>query len=287
MPGCRTFRLAVALLLTGVIASITACRSVPAPRAGSDDSDATSDASTMIDSRKHGRFLERELRLDDGVLYRYQVFVPSRKAGGEHPPLMLFLHGSGERGSDNRKQIEVGLGPVIRERIDEFPAIVVFPQMHTGSAEPYRFTHTALAMLDRSQDEFGADPKRVLLTGLSMGGYGSYELALMQPDRFAAVVPICGGYDTPRAKDHERIEALGGALTLDEAARKMAHIPFWIFHGALDDAVPPQKSREMNAALKRAGADVRYTEFPQADHNSWDSAYATKELWPWLFAQHR
>ncbi|MGH8080458.1 MAG: prolyl oligopeptidase family serine peptidase [Lysobacter sp.] len=241
----------------------------------------------MTDSRKHGHFVERELRTDTGTLYRYQVFVPSRKAGGEHPALMLFLHGSGERGTDNRKQVEVGLGPVIRERMDKFPAIVVFPQMHGKEQELYRFSHVALAMLDQSQAEFGADPKRVLLTGLSMGGYGSYELALMQPERFAAVVPICGGFDPPKAKEHERIASLGGALSLDEAAHKMAHIPFWIFHGGQDDVVPPQKSREMVAALKRAGAQVHYTEFAEAEHNSWDSAYADAKLWPWLFAQHR
>lgn len=290
MLGCRPFLPVAALLSAMLIASTAACSGTP-PRAPSHPADAppspASSSTAMTDPREHGRFVVRELTLDNGVLHRYQVFVPSRRAGGEQPAIMLFLHGSGERGSDNRKQVEVGLAPVIRKRMDTFPAIVVFPQMHRDQIDADRFARTSLAILDRAQAEFGGDPARVLLTGLSMGGYGSYELALMQPERFAAVVPICGGFDPPKAWDAERIAALGGPLDLDQAARKMAHIPFWIFHGAQDDVVPPRNSRDMVAALKRAGADVRYTEFPDADHDSWDPAYATPELWPWLFAQRR
>lgn len=281
MRRCRPLRFAAALLWSASIALIAACSHAPSPRTPPPESSA------MTDSREHGRFLSRELVLDHGVVHRYQVFVPSLKAGGERPALIVFLHGSGERGDDNRKQVEVGLGPIVRERMDDFPAIVVFPQMHTDQIDADRFAGTALKILDRAQAEFNADPKRIVLTGLSMGGYASYELALMQPDRFAAVVPICGGYDPPKAYDAERIAALGGALDLDAAARKLRGIPFWIFHGAQDDVVPPRYSRDMSAALKRAGADVRYTEFPDADHNSWDPAYATAELWPWVFAQHR
>lgn len=277
MPGCRPLRFVAALSLFGLIALTTACHTAP----------VLSDAAPMIESREHGQFVERSLLLDNGILHRYQVFIPSLKAGGAHPALILFLHGSGERGKDNRKQVEVGLAPVIRERMDEFPAIAVFPQMHIDQVDADRFTRTALSILDRSEDEFGADPKRILLTGVSAGGYASYDIAIMQPERFAAVVPICGGFDPPRVWDRERVDALGGLLTLDDAAAKMAHTRFWIFHGAQDTVVPPQKSREIFAALIRAKADVRYTEFPDANHNAWDPAYATAALWPWLFAQHR
>lgn len=282
MRCCRPLRLAAALPLLLAASLIAGCGPAHSLRP-----DSSTPAASMTDSREHGRFLSRELVLNHGVVHRYQVFVPSRKAGGERPALIVFLHGSGERGDDNREQVEVGLGPVIRERMDEFPAIVVFPQMHDDQVDADRFPATVLAMLDRSEAEFGADPKRILLTGVSMGGYVSYELALMQPDRFAAMVPICGGYDPPKAYDAERIAALGGALSLDDAARKMRGIPFWIFHGADDDVVPPRYSRDMSAGLKRAGADVRYTEFADTGHNAWDQAYATDALWPWLFAQHK
>lgn len=241
----------------------------------------------MTDPRAHGRFVARELRLDDGVLHRYQVFVPARAAAGERPATILFLHGSGERGDDNRTQLETGLGPVVRGRMDSVPAIVVFPQMHGDDAGERRFNRTALTILDRAQAEFDGDPARTCLTGLSMGGFACFDLALMRPERFAAVVPVCGGFKRPQPWDRRRIDELGGLWTLDEAAQRMKGTPFWIFHGGRDDVVPPRRSREMVAALERAGADVRYTEFPEAGHNAWDQAYASQALWAWLLARHR
>lgn len=276
MPPGRPLRLAAALWLGGSLLFGAAC----AP------SSTRPDAASMSDTRTHGQFVSRQLERD-GIVHRYQVFLPSRRAGGERPALIMFLHGSGERGDDNRKQVEVGLGPVVRSRLDEFPAIVVFPQIHSDEADLERFGDTAFAILDAVQAEFGGDPQRVLLTGLSLGGYASFELALMQPGRFAAVVPICGGFDPPEARFVARRKALGGVSSHDEAARKLRGIPFWVFHGAKDDVVSVENSRQMVDALKRAGADVRYTEFPDTGHNAWDPAYATAELWPWLFAQRR
>ncbi len=276
MPHGRPLRLATALLIVGSLVLAAACT----------PSATRPDAAPMSDTRAHGHFVSRQLERD-GIVHRYQVFLPSRRAGGERPALIMFLHGSGERGDDNRKQVEVGLGPVVRSRLDEFPAIVVFPQMHTDQADLERFGDTAFAILDAVQAEFDGDPQRVLLTGLSLGGYASFELALMQPERFAAVVPICGGFDPPEAQFVARRKALGGVSSHDEAAQKLRGIPFWVFHGAKDDVVSVENSRQMVAALKRAGAEVRYTEFPEAKHNSWDPAYATAALWPWLFAQRR
>lgn len=285
MPGRRSPRTAIALLLSFALLALAGCLSTT-PRPVADAAHARSD-SAMTDPRTHGRFVDRELRLADGALHRYQVFVPSRAAGGETPPLILFVHGSGERGDDNRRQTEVGLGAAIRKRMDTFPAIVAFPQMHGDRADADRFNRTALAVLDRVQAEFGGDPARTYMTGLSMGGFASFDLALMQPQRFAAVVPVCGGYNVPKAWDRERVEQLGGLWDADQAAQRMKGAPFWIFHGGKDDVVPPQRSREMVAALERAGASVRYTEFPDANHNSWDAAYGSAELWDWLFAQRR
>jgi predicted peptidase len=122
-----------------------------------------------------------------------------------------------------------------------------------------------------------------------MGGYGTWELALMEPQRFAALVPICGALLPPR---EERLNLFVTPLAGEPdpyatLARRLRHLPMWLFHGAKDDVVPPDDDRRIYAALQSAGADVRYTEFPDANHNSWDAAYATPELWPWLFAQRR
>jgi len=286
MPGRRSFRAVSALLFSFALLALAACHHAQ-PRSDAAAAAHAPASSAMTDPRAHGRFVSRELLLPDGVVHRYQVFVPARAAGGEKPPLILFVHGSGERGDDNRKQVEVGLAPAIRERLDRFPAIVAFPQMHRDKADQQRFNRTALAILDAVQAEFGGDPARTYMTGLSMGGFASFDLALMQPQRFAAVVPVCGGFDLPKVMQRERVDQLGGLWSLDAAAQRMKGQPFWIFHGAQDDVVPPQRSREMVAALKRAGADVRYTEFPDADHNAWDAAYGSEALWTWLFAQRR
>ncbi len=246
-----------ALCLAISVLAASACRTLPsAPASQPAPTPApvapSATATAMTDPRAHGRFLERELRLQDGATHRYQVFVPSRRAGGERPPLIVFLHGSGERGDDNHRQVEVGLGPVVRRRADAFPAIVVFPQMHAAPADAEGFHRVVLAMLDRSQAEFGADPQRIYLTGLSLGGFQSYELAMLQPHRFAAIVPVCGGYEAERIA---RIEGLRerSALSLDQAFAPLARQPIWIFHGARDDIVPPRHSRDIAAALRRAG----------------------------------
>lgn len=233
--------------------------------------------------------MKREIAVA-GVNHRYQVFVPTQRIGGEHPPAILFLHGSGERGSDGEKQIAAGLGPHVRAHADDFPAIVVFPQSPDGMTwtqdAPKKM---ALAALDAAMREFGGDPDRIYLTGLSLGGYGTWALGLEHKRRFAALVPVCGGV-TPLYDEHQQlIEAgLGKPGPYDVVARELGDMPVWIFHGAKDTTVLPADSRGMAAALKSIGAvDARYTEFPDADHNSWDPAYATPELWSWLFAQKR
>src|SRR5690606_20593485 len=143
-----------------------------------------------------GTFVEREIVLE-GRPHRYQVFVPARAATPGKAPVVLFLHGSGERGDDNRSQLEVGLGPRVRAEAARFPAIVVFPQAPEG-AEWNQLAEVVTAQLEAATREFGGDPDRTYLTGLSMGGYGAWDLALRQPGRFAALVPVCGGLLPPR-----------------------------------------------------------------------------------------
>jgi predicted peptidase len=233
-----------------------------------------------------GAFVERTL-VFDGDAHRYKVFVPTASAGGAHPPVILFLHGTGERGSDGAKPTLVGLGPHVRAHAADFPAIVVFPQAPDGRDWNGPAADLAFATLEQATTEFGGDRKRTYLTGLSMGGYGTWELALLQPRRFAALVPICGALLPPRDERDLFVTPVAGAddpyATL---ATQLRHLPIWIFHGAKDDLVPPRDDRLTYAALKAAGADVHYTEFPDANHNAWDPAYATSELWAWLFAQH-
>src|SRR5690606_21984124 len=143
----------------------------------------------------------------------------------------------------------------------------------------------AFAQLDAATRELGGDPDRTYLTGLSMGGYGVWDYALRQSYRFAALVPVCGGLVHPRRPSMAVTGLDGEADPYAATAQRLRDKPIWIFHGAKDDLVPTEYSRRLEAEFKTAGArDARYTEFADANHNSWDPAYATPELWTWLFA---
>ena len=242
-----------------------------------------------LPQRAEGAFVERTLRLD-GVERRYQVFVPSSAAGGRHPPVVVFLHGSGERGDDGLKPTLVGVGPYLRAHRDDFPAIVVFPQAPAGTEWSGNLPLVE-ATLDAALRDFRGDPRRVSVTGLSMGGYGVWDIALREPGRFAALAPVCGAVHPPRLQRPTlRVTAVDGDSDPYAAiAARLRDMPVWIFHGGKDDTVPPADDRKLIAAFRAAGAkDARYTEFPDANHNSWDPAYAqTPGFWDWLLAQSR
>jgi predicted peptidase len=246
-------------------------------------------ACASVPQRVSGAFVQRTISVG-GRDHRYQVFVPATAAGGRTPPVIVFLHGSGERGDDGAKPTQVGIGPYIRAHQDRFPAIVVFPQAPEGS-EWSANTDLVFATLDAATAEFHGDRARTYLTGLSMGGYGVWDVALRAPRRFAALAPVCGAVRQPR----EERDTLFVAAVANEAdpysaiARTLRDVPTWIFHGAKDDLVPPADDRLLIAAFRAAGApDARYTEFPDANHNSWDPAYSqTPGFWTWLFAQRR
>ena len=237
--------------------------------------------------RSRGAFVERSVDID-GTPHRYQVFVPATHAAGRSPAVLLFLHGSGERGSDGDKQTRVGIGPYLRAHMDDFPAIVVMPQA-PDDTEWSDNLPLALGTLDAATRELNGDAARTYLSGMSMGGYGTWELALHAPQRFAALVPVCAGLVHPRRPSMSVRAVAGVDDPYAAAAARLKHIPIWQFHGAKDDVVVPEYSRRMDTALKAAGAvEARYTEFPDANHNSWDPAYShTPELWTWLFAQRR
>jgi predicted peptidase len=234
-------------------------------------------------------FLDRTVAIS-GTTYRYQVFVPNNWTKKQKWPVILFLHGYGERGETGLPQTDEGIGHAIRLSKDPVPFIVVMPQCLAGThlwAED-AMEAQALAALEQSIKEFNGDRDRVYLTGLSMGGFATWDLAAKYPGKFAAYVPICGGVRGP--KDYPQI---GGSLGRDpkvadpyaETAKRIAKTPVWIFHGGADDTVPVEESRKMAEALKAAGANYKYTEYPGVGHNSWDKAYAEPELVPWLLGQ--
>jgi predicted peptidase len=231
-------------------------------------------------------FLNRTV-IADGVVYKYQVFVPSNWSKKVKWPVILFLHGYGEEGDDGLVQTEVGLATAIRNHVDRFPFVVTFPQCRKQDwwTSPAMETQ-ALKALDQTLKEFKGDPQRVYLTGLSMGGYGTWALGSQNPGRFAALVPICGGirlppgHDIPNASDTD-----DSTDPYTAVARKIGKTPVWVFHGDADDRVPVTESRQMVEALKAAGGNVRYTEYPDVKHDSWNKAYDEPELFPWLLAQ--
>jgi predicted peptidase len=238
-------------------------------------------------STKDTGFLNRTLT-HGGKTYRYVVYVPAHEKS-RPLPIALFLHGAGERGDDGLRQTAVGIGSAIRWAPERFPMIVVMPQAPADTQWLGDSATAAMMALDAATREFGGDPARTYLTGLSLGGYGTWHLAMEHPDRFAALVPICGGILKPETANSVR----QSPLTLGESdpyavtAQRVRAIPTWIFHGADDKLIPSSESTRMHAELQKLGANVRYTEFPGVGHNAWDPAYGKPELWTWLLAQRR
>lgn len=212
-------------------------------------------------------FLSRSYQDDEGVEQRYTVFVPAQYDADESWPAIFFMHGAGERGTDNHLQLEVGLGPVVKRQADTFPAIVFFPQARFDWSQDRPDLPRALSEFAQVEQAFSIDPTRVYVTGISMGGHGTWDAVQLCPDRFAAAVPVCGFFDN-------RIEPF-------------LELPSWFFHGAQDSVVPVRHSRTAVEAIRNAGGDVQYTEFPDVEHDSWIPTYDTPELYPWLFAQRR
>lgn len=198
----------------------------------------------------------------------FRIYVPAGLP--PEPPIVLFLHGAGEGGRDGLAQTTVGLGAAIVKYPDRFPLVAVFPQ--SPPRNPWRgpIVEHALGALEATIEELDCDRDRVYLTGISMGGYGTWHIATAQPERFAAIVPICGGAEKP-------------IIT----AERLANVPTWVFHGDRDQIIPVDESREVVQAMRARGSDVRYTEYKGVQHNSWDPAYAEPELMRWLLAQKR
>jgi len=238
--------------------------------------------------RRETGFLDRTVTINNHA-YKYQVYVPDNWSPNQKWPVILFLHGAVERGSDGLLQTQVGIATAIRKDRSRFRVLVVMPQCPIGHWWPEPpMQRIALEALAASTEEFKGDPKRTYLTGISMGGYGSWYLASTHPGKFAAVVPICGGI-VPPANVLEAQPLLArdtypeNTKSYAEVAKRIGKTPVWIFHGDADNAVPVENSRRLYEALKAAGDDVRYTEYPGVGHDeAWERAYVNPELMSWL-----
>lgn len=220
----------------------------------------------------------------------YRLLLPENYDASKKYPLVFFLHGAGERGNDNEKQLVHGAKLFLKEEVRrDYPAIVVFPQcpqnsfwsnvdfrMENGKrvfgfkaqGEPTIAMKLAQELLYSILREYPVNKKKVYAGGLSMGGMGTFEIVRRNPKLFAAAFPICGGGEP-------------------STASVMKKIKWWVFHGGKDDVVPPGLSEKMVDALKAAKASVKFTLYPDANHNSWDPAFAEPELLPWLFKQKK
>lgn len=216
------------------------------------------------------KLLERTI--SKTVQLRYLLYLPQdyQADPGQHWPLILFLHGAGERGDDLNRVKQHGL-PHIAEHRSDLPYIIIAPQCPLDS-EWSMETDGLHALLEEITTSYAVDQSRIYLTGLSMGGRGSWLLATLYPNLFAALVPVCG-----RRPD---------LLRLTDNITRLKHLPVWVFHGAQDEIVPLAESEVMVEALKAAGGDVRLTIYPDAGHDSWTQAYADPDLYTWLL-QHR
>ena len=240
-------------------------------------------------------FLDRAVNTN-GHVYRYQVYVPVDYTPKTAWPVIVSLHGNGRQGTDGIRQTGTDFAIRIRENGPPFPALVVFPQAQPGTRWFYpEMEALIMAELRQTISDFRVDTTRLYLQGYSMGGTGSYRLALHQPNTFAAMVVVAGrvedgpNYTAGEIEIDRRANSfLAAADPFSALADRIKHLPIWVFHGDADTTVNVAQSRQLVAALKRAGVQVRYTEYAGVDHLLVTSkAYADTALFKWLFAQHR
>ncbi|MEM3712203.1 MAG: prolyl oligopeptidase family serine peptidase [Thermoproteota archaeon] len=207
------------------------------------------------------------------ISIKYLLYLPEDYAKKPKVkwPTILFLHGIGERGDNLELVKKLGIPKILEEK-PNFPFIVISPQCPSNSMWPMMVEELRYLLLDALK-RYRIDEMRVYLTGLSMGGFGTWHLASTYPDLFAAIVPICGGM-FPDEKFQERIRAL-------------KNIPIWIFHGAKDEIVPVENSKRLYDAIKKIGGKVRLTIYPDLGHDSWTVTYNNPRLYKWLLKQRK
>ncbi len=218
----------------------------------------------------------------DRLLYRQ--LAPQQLEDGQKYPLILFLHGAGERGHDNQAQLKHGIREFVARR-DRYPCFVLVPQCphetawvavnwcsdeHRMPEQPSPTMALCKGLLDHALATLPIDPDRVYVTGISMGGYGTFDAATRWPELFAAAAPICGGGDNS-----------------GEAINRLKTVPLWIVHGDADRIIPVERSRRMVRALKEAQGSLKYRELPGVGHDSWTETYRDEAFYEWLFGQRR
>jgi len=229
-------------------------------------------------------FLNRRIELH-GVSYRFQVYLPEEWRRDDHKlwPIILFLHGRGERGSEGMWQTQIGLPEAVRDHPERWPFVIVLPQCpQTDYWTDPEMMAMAMATLDRETEEFHGDPEHSYLSGLSLGGYGAWELARLYPHRWAAIAIAAGGIFWSYAPERwEEVKTLPA-----EYAHAIGRTPVWLFHGSDDPVVPPRESELMFEALKAAGGHVRLWIYQGLHHDCWVRAYDEPELPRWLLSHH-
>jgi predicted peptidase len=235
----------------------------------------------------NGQFEKKSFMVSEGKVLPYQILYPKNYKTNKKYPLLVVLHGAGERGDDNEAQMKYGKNVFLDSlnRIN-YPAIVIFPQCPKDSywssvkidrssvptsfifdySAPINWPLQAVVDLVSSMKH---DKKRTYIMGLSMGGMGTMEAISRNPKMFAAAVPICGGAD------------------LSYVAKYAKKVPLWVHHGDVDIVVPVRHSRELVQAVKEQGVDVRYSEYPKVNHNSWDNAFRQPDLVSWIFSHRK
>lgn len=231
-------------------------------------------------------FVEKSVAVE-GEVHRYVVYVPPDYDPARRWPLIVFLHGAGDRGRDGKAPTKNGIGPAIRRHPERFPALVLFPQCPKDV-----FWNAVLDALEEelalTRREYCVEDQRIYLTGISMGGFGTWLWGAMEAGTFAALVPVCGGgSDIPaRAKLGMRGPSPFGSFA--ERVERWVDMPIWAFHGADDKVVPPAQSSRTVALIKKAGGTrVKYTEFPDTGHGCWDKVYGDPEVIAWLLSQRK
>ena len=229
-------------------------------------------------------FLNRRIEVH-GVSYRFQVYLPEEWRRDDHRlwPIILFLHGRGERGSEGMWQTQIGLPRAVRDHPDRWPFVIVMPQCQQDSVwTDTQMLDMAMDALDKETDEFHGDRERTYLTGLSLGGYGAWELARIYTHRWAAIAIAAGGVFWSYAPERwDEVKTLPA-----EYARAVGRTPVWLFHGTDDPTVPPRESELMFEALKATGGHVRLWLYQGLKHDCWTRAYDEPELPRWLLS-HR
>lgn len=217
-----------------------------------------------------------EWKAPNGITVKYRWSAPAKIEPGKTYPLVLFLHGAGERGDDNKAQLKHGVPAIIRnaEKLGT-PVFLLAPQCPAngwwstrGKDGENALLDAVLALVDEKLKQHPIDPKRFHVTGISMGGYGTWEMLSRVPDRIASAVPICGGGNP-------------------KLAGKFKDVPVWAFHGEADEVVPAERTREMIAAMEQAGGKPKTTYYPEVGHNSWTRTYNNPEVIRWMLEQGR